>query len=120
MKVQVSGTRVRIFIVELFHSFLYDPLIQFNTAGQSHSALFSPRPIGAELVRLRHRATRSFQNGAGKYYGLVRNLQMFIFSRSCRPGSGSHEEIIHNYSPGELADFDLEEMSPLTGLINDR
>lgn len=38
------------------------------------------RPIGCELVRLRQRATRSFQNGSWEYHGLVRTLQNAFFT----------------------------------------
>ncbi len=89
-------------------------------SGQSHLALFSRCPIACELVRLRQKATRSFQNGARKYYGLVRTLQMTFFSCGCRSVSGSHEVMVNNYSIRNSIEVNPEEMSPLTGLLIDR
>ncbi len=75
----INRPRAKSFVVKLFHCMLIVGEWQFPKSGQSCSVLFSPRPIVWELVRLRQKATRSFQNGARKYYGLVRTLQMLSY-----------------------------------------
>lgn len=89
------------------------------TSDQSNSVLFSLRPIACELVRLRQKATRSFQNGARKYYGLVRTLPLSFLS-SCQSIGGSFEHVVYTYRVRSSVGLNLEEMCPLTVLIIDR
>lgn len=63
---------------------------------QSRCALLCHWPIGCELVCLRQRATRSFQDGAGEYYGLVRTLQM-SFLWTSPPVSRGYEYMTADY-----------------------